>query len=73
MSDIVDLNQKRLDKAIKEAQPETTTEVVQLLACSNCQSSSFKLAHDRRVICAQCNYAIVALRWYDVNEPKPTG
>jgi len=76
MSDIVDLNQKRLDKALAESQQEpreTTTEVVQLLACSNCQSAQFQLAHDHRVICAVCKYAIVALRWYDVNEPKPTG
>lgn len=73
MSDVVDLNQKRLDKAVKDAPGEAITEVVHLLACSNCQSAQFQLAHDHRVICAVCKYAIVPLRWYDVNEPQPTG
>lgn len=71
MSEVVDLNQRRIEKVVKEAKPQTTTDVVQLLACSNCQNSSFRLAHDKRIICALCCYEIGPLRWYDVNDPGP--
>jgi len=43
------------------------TEVVQLIACTNCHSPSFRLAQDRRVICAVCSIQIMSLRWHDVN------
>ena len=43
------------------------TEVVQLIACMNCSSPAFKLAHDGRVICAVCSIQIMSLRWHDVN------
>lgn len=71
MSDVVDLNAKRIEKVVKEAKPQTTTEVVQLIACANCSSAAFRLAHDKRILCAQCCYEIGPLRWYDVNEPGP--
>jgi hypothetical protein len=66
---VVDLNARRLDKAIADA---GTVRVVQLLACSNCSSSDFKLTHEHLVACARCNLEIQSLRWYDVNLPMPT-
>ena len=73
MSDVVDLNAKRLEKVTKDAATgELTTEVVQLLACSNCASSTFRLAHDNTILCAQCCIRIGPLRWYDVNLPEPS-
>ena len=63
---VVDLNTRRMDKALANA---GNVRVVQLLACSNCASSDFKLTHDHLVACAKCNLEIQSLRWYDVNVP----
>ena len=75
---VVDLGAKRLEReqAVGEtvrvpgghtAATEYRTEVVQLIACMNCSSPAFKLAHDGRVICAVCSIQIMSLRWHDVN------
>jgi ribosomal protein S27AE len=66
---VVDLNSRRLDKALQD---HGTVRVVQLLACSNCSSSHFKLTHDNLVACGECNLEIPSLRWYDVNLPMPS-
>lgn len=42
---------------------EFSTEVVRLIACINCHSPAFNLAHDGRVICAVCKNEIAPLRW----------
>lgn len=65
---VVDLNQRRLDKALESA---AGFEVVQLIACTNCASAQFRLAHDGRIICSSCNLWIEPLRWYDATSPLP--
>lgn len=87
MSEVVDLNQARLEKVIKDSGapvlgapvPEGGL-VVSVLACSNCGSTAFSLGHHdpmtgkalNIVICAVCRNQIVSLRWRDVNlEPEP--
>jgi hypothetical protein len=86
MSDIVDLNQKRIDKIVKESGagvlggpvPEGG-QVVSVLGCSACGSTEFRLAHAdpltnrplNMVICAKCCVPIQSLSWYDVNLGPP--
>jgi hypothetical protein len=82
VSEVIDLNAKRLDKAIKESGDPVlggpipaTGQVVSVLACANCGSPEFRLAHQEpttgrqlnAVICAKCCVLIGSLRWYDVN------
>lgn len=78
---VIDFGQRRVEKEIEQARKEETpaqtapaaeytSEVVRLLACMNCHSPAFSLAHDGRVLCAVCKLAINSLRWYDVNVPK---
>lgn len=69
MSDVVDLNQKRLDKALRE-QEQNGIEVVQLLACGGCRGIDFQMAHDHTVVCSTCKVRIGPLRWIDVNQPE---
>jgi hypothetical protein len=86
MSEIVDLNSKRLDKAVKESGEAVlggpvppNGQVVSVLGCSNCGSPEFRLAHNEpttgkqvnAVICAKCCVLIGSLRWYDVNMGVP--
>jgi hypothetical protein len=87
MSDIVDLNQKRIDKAVKDSgeeilggPPPPGATVVSVLGCNNCGSTEFRLGHhdpiakqaSNVVICAKCCVQINSLRWYDVNQtPEP--
>jgi hypothetical protein len=66
---VVDLNSRRLDKALQNTGGFT---VVQLIACSNCQGTDFKLTHEHQIACAGCNIVIEPLRWYDVNVPPDT-
>lgn len=66
---VVDLNQRRLDKALQNTGGFT---VVELIACANCASSNFKLTHGHQIACANCNILIEPLRWYDVNVPIDT-
>lgn len=68
--DIVDLNQKRLDKAIKDAGVPAGAQPVTILECGTCHAVQFCLGEKGIVFCAQCKIQINALRWYDVNEPK---
>jgi hypothetical protein len=89
MSDeIVDLNQKRLEKAVKESgEPllggpvPAGGQLVSVLGCSACGSTEFRLGHQDPVtgkerniiICAKCCVPIGSLRWYDVNLTPPPG
>lgn len=85
MSEIIDLGQKRIDKAIDAAGIEPLggrkpgAQVVEVLSC-NCGSFEFRLGHrdpvsgqDRHIVlCAKCNVCIESLSWYDKNlEPPP--
>lgn len=82
MSDIVDLNQKRIEKIVKATGEEllggpcpADGQVVSVLGCMNCGSTEFRLGHhdpltnreSNVVICAKCMVQIASLRWYDVN------
>jgi hypothetical protein len=86
--DIVDLNQKRIDKAVKESgqpvhggTPPAGAQLVSVLGCSACGSTEFRLGHEDPVtkrekhiiLCAKCCSPIESLRWYDVNEGPPAG
>jgi hypothetical protein len=86
MSDVVDLNQKRLDKVVKESGEPVLGgpippggQAIQILGCSNCGSSEFRLGHadpltgkaSNAVICAKCCVLIGSLRWYDINVGPP--
>jgi hypothetical protein len=88
MSDVVDFNQKRLDKVVKESgQPvlggpaPPGAQLVAVLGCSNCGSNEFRLGHEdpltkvteNIIICAKCCAVISSLRWYDVNLQPPPG
>ena len=64
MSQVVDMNSARAQKAAAEAQEEVT-----LIACVGCQSVGFHLAPEGGVICAGCHQPIRALRWYDADQP----
>lgn len=69
--DIVDLDQKRRDKELAKVPAGATP--VTVLECGTCRAVQFCLGENGIVFCAQCKIQINALRWYDVNEPKPTG
>jgi hypothetical protein len=86
MSEIVDLNVKRLEKVVKESGSPVLGgpvpaggQVVSVLGCALCGSAEFRLAHHEpltgrqinAVICAKCCMAIGSLRWYDVNVGVP--
>ena len=64
---VVNLDSRRLDKALQNS---GGVQVVQLIACSNCQSTDFKLIHDKRIACARCHIEIAPLRWWDVMDPN---
>lgn len=84
MSDIIDLGQKRIEKAIEASGSEPLGErrpgaqLVEVISC-NCGSFEFRLGHrdpvtgkkSRAVFCARCNVLIDSLRWYDVNSDAP--
>lgn len=80
MNEPVDLSKRRVEKEIEAARKETTpggtapaaeytSEVVRLLACTNCNSPAFSLAHDGRVLCSVCRVCIASLQWFDKNKP----
>lgn len=46
-------------------------EMVPIIACSTCSSSTFNLSHDRRIICACCHLQILAISWVDHQAPNP--
>jgi hypothetical protein len=82
VSEVIDLNQRRLAKAVDSGRisplPGVTLEGtpaldasdwVPILGCSGCQSTDFQLAHDHRVICSRCKFVIYPLRWYDTEQP----
>lgn len=87
MSEVVDLNQARIGKAIKESGAPVLGgpvpaggQVVSVLGCSQCGATEFRLGHEdpttgkceNIIMCANCNVQIGSLRWYDVNlEPRP--
>lgn len=87
-ADIVDLNAKRLAKAVSDSAvavlpgpaPAGAT-LVAVLGCIACGSTEFRLAHgdpttgacENLVLCARCSVQIRSLRWYDVDQPAPTG
>lgn len=84
MSEVIDLMARREAKTVLQnnaaiakhtGEAQVLTEQVAMLGCTNCGSTQFSLGHDRRVICGKCCYAIVDLRWYDlnhdVNHPNP--
>jgi hypothetical protein len=78
-----DFTKRRIEKDLEAARKvpapagtapaaEYTEEVVRLIACVNCHSPAFSLAHDGRVMCAVCRTCIVSLRWFDQNvTPTP--
>lgn len=83
MSDVVDLNQKRLDKAIEKSgmsvlsgPPPPGATVVSVLGCAGCGSTEFRLGHrdpianraENVVICANCCSMLPSLRWVDVTQ-----
>jgi ribosomal protein S27AE len=73
VSEVIDMNARRLAKAVAGTdQGKVKTEQVALLGCTNCGSTKFSLAHDRRIICGKCCFAIEALRWYDLYHPDPS-
>lgn len=69
MSEVIDLNARRMEKAVQEG--DGTTEVVRLIACMRCSSSEFRLAWDGRVVCAGCCCEVSGCRWFDQNKPEP--
>lgn len=82
MNEPIDLSKRRVEKVLdasrKDATPpgtapaaEYTEEVVRLIACTNCHSPAFSLAHDGRVLCSVCRVCIASLTWFDKNAPKP--
>lgn len=71
MSDVVDLNLRRMAKVLESSVEATPYEVVSLIGCCNCRSTTFQLAHDKRVICAECKNLIDGCFWWTPNEPRP--
>jgi uncharacterized Zn finger protein (UPF0148 family) len=73
MSDgnIVDLNQKRLDKALTEERV-ASHEVVRLIACTACSGMAFELSHDGRIFCHICKSRIGPLMWIDTTTAPDT-
>lgn len=72
MTEVVDLNVKRLEKTVRQAQAVLGTDKpVQLLECCNCQQPQFLLTHEHEVVCATCNTLVPPLRWFDVNDKPP--
>jgi hypothetical protein len=83
MSDVIDLNAKRLDKAIKDSgapvlsstPPPQGAVVVSVLGCTQCNSTEFRLGHhdpitgsdEPVVLCAKCCALIRSLSWFDKN------
>lgn len=87
MSDVVDFEQRRIDKAIRDSGAPVLGgpvppggQVVSVLGCSLCGGTEFRLGHadpisrtaENVVMCAKCCVRINSLAWYDVNEGKPT-
>lgn len=85
-SDVVDLNQKRIDKVVKESgQPvlggpvPPGGQVVSVLGCAQCGGTEFRLGHadpitgksENIIMCGNCSVQIASLRWYDVNLGVP--
>jgi hypothetical protein len=82
----IDLNRRRLDRAIKDSGAPVLGgpvpaggQVVSVLGCSACGSTEFRLGHadpvtgkaDNVILCAKCCVQIGSLRWYDVNLRPP--
>lgn len=76
MTEVVDLTQHRmrkaLDVAVKEGEASGTV-AVQLIACATCNGAIFHLSHDNRIICTGCQTFILPLRWYHDDGPKRAG
>jgi hypothetical protein len=83
----IDLNQRRLEKAIAESkQPvlggpvPTGGTVVSVLGCGSCGSTEFRLGHhdplgkraSNVILCARCCVQIESLRWVDITLETPT-
>lgn len=56
---------------VAQQQNGQQVEVVALIGCGGCGSSTFNLAHDQRVLCACCHTHIVGLHWGPDMPPKP--
>ena len=69
MTEIADLNQKRLDKQL--AKVPAGAQPVTILECGTCHAVEFCLGEKGVVFCAHCKILIGALRWFDANEPRP--
>lgn len=68
MSEVVDLNQRRMDKALGQAPAGCT--VVSLIGCANCRGTAFHLTHDKFVLCAGCNNLIEGCFWWTPSDPR---
>lgn len=81
MSNVIDINTRRLGKILEE-QPKPPPdaapqmEAVSLIACGGCHTNDFQLAQDGRVICPKCMMVIAEIRWFDPTKPggpRPPG